>query len=508
MSRIATCTVLAAGWAALVGCSSEGGAADAATEDAALDVPPGGYASIVPNTAFEGVSWLVVSIEPADATVDLTGAVVSVDTHTEHVHVTEQACNRVRCAAVLAIDEFIDPIAQPVPRPIDAQNVTIRVDPPSGRWVAATLSVFPLDYASHSSAASPLRLRGTFLMSSFTMTGGAQLLPHTSDLLSAGRLFVTGPVVIEGGVDFSGGDAAGTAPGGAAPAGGGGGAPGAAGQGAGAGQGGLGGGAGGGGSYGGTGNAGADGAGTGGAAGSPYGDMSLESLLEGLPASGGSGGGGGADAAGGGGGGALLVVSLHSVTFGDAVIDAAGGAGGVGESGGGGGSGGAVLIAAPAIEGTASVTVTGGAAGEGTSASGGGGGAGRIRVDGDLSSASLTVEPGFFASGPVIDRDGLELIDGDGTMTVTGTAEAESLVTVEVIPESSGGGAARTFSTTAGGTGAFELDVELEPGASRLVVRHQAGGAEQTAVVGNTFVVAGSSVIGTALYVASVPAGE
>ncbi len=492
-----------------LGCDGSQTPADAGWDDIMLDVPPGGYARLVPNTAFEGVSWLVVGILPTDTSVDLTGATVSVDTHADHVRIVEQACNRLRCAVVIEADEFIDPIGQPIPRPIDAENVMLRVDPVSGQWMAATLTLFPLDYSNHSTTSSPLRLKGTFLMSSFTMAPGTRLEPNTSDLTGPGRLFVTGPVVVRGTVDVSGGDADSSTAGSASLASGAGGAAAAAGAGAGAGQAGIFGGAGGGGSHGGTGTAGEDGTGTGGEAGVSYGEMYLAALLGDEPGCGGSGGGGAVGAGGGGGGGALLVASLHSITFEDTVIDVSGGDGASGTSAGGGGSGGALWLIAPVVSGAAIVDATGGSGGTGTAATGGHGGAGRIRIDAATTGAALTLEPAFSSAGPIIDRSTLELIDADGMATVTGWATPGATVRIDVILQTGyGPGTARGFTSTAGGDGTFSLAIELLPGTSTLVASQQSGGISSTGMVGNTFEVGGSAVLGTALYVASVPAVE
>ena len=476
-----------------------------------LDAPPGGYARIFPNTAFEGLTWHVVGVEQQGTVpMDLSGSIVSIAAEfAEDVVIREQRCNRMRCAIVLELGEFLDPVGQPIPPPISAQNVMIYVDPPTGQWMVGTLSVFPLDYTDHFTEEVPLRFRGSYMMSSFRMTSGTRLELNPGDTEGAGRLFVAGPVEIGGTVDFTGGDALGATPGISSLCSGGGGIRGGAGAGPGAGSAGAGGGGGGGGSFGGTGQPGTDGTGTGGAAGETYGDTNLASVLdaEGTEC-GGSGGGGSADAAGGGGGGAFLIVSLDSITLDGALLDVSGGAGGDGLGGGGGGSGGAVAMVAPTITGSATLDSTGGEGGmESGGGNGGGGGAGRFRIDAIDAGATLVLQPDYRFTGPVIDRSSLELIDTDGLVTVTGKASPGAVLRLAVKNHTGFGD--EKFDAVADSEGDFTFDLTLNPGVSQLTLTQSGGGGEViNGLVGNTFEVAAYAIRGTYLYIASVPDGE
>jgi hypothetical protein len=490
--------------------------ADTAVDDGGgLDGPPGGWARVIPNTAFEGLDWLVIGLQPqGSAGPDLTGAVVSIQGEFgDDVLITDQRCNRVRCAIVVEVKEFMPPIGQPIPPPIEAQNVMIQIDPPSGEWMVGTLSVFPLDFTDHYTDTMPLRFHGHYMMSSFRMTAGTLMEVNTSDLSAPGRLFVAGPVELAGLIDLSGGDAEGTTPGRAglgAGAGGEEGAPGGMpGGGPGGGQPGFSGGGGGGGSYGGAGTDGQDGTGTGGAAGATCGEANVECLVEAeATGCGGSGGGGCRDAAGGGGGSGLLIVSLSSMILDGATIDVSGGAGGAGTSGGGGGSGGNLWLLSPEITGTATIDTTGGAGGGATTGGeGGNGGAGRIRIDGLADGADLTLRPAYHFSGPVIDRSSLELLDTDGHITVTGRADEGAELRLAVDNQSGFGD--RNFDAVAGSDGTFTIEVDLNPGISQLTLSQSLGGLLTYGYVGNTFEVAGTTaVVGTLLYVASVPDTE
>ncbi len=504
-------TSLAATGLILAGCNEnktpEDAIVDQVSEDGGgVEAPPGGWARIIPNTAFEGLTWLVIHIESQaiDGGPDLTGAVVSVDEYDDEVLIREQACNRARCAIVIEVTEFIGPVGQPIPPPIDARNVMLRVQPPSGDWMIGTLAVFPLDFTDHFTDTIPLRFKGHYMMSSFGMAAGTRMEVNTTDLTNPGRLFVAGPIEIAGIVDLSGGDAEGGTEGIAGLGAGAGGAASSAGAGPGAGLGGSGGGAGGGGSYGGTGLAGEDGGGTGGAAGATYGEINIECLMDPESHNCAGSGGGGAGAAGGGGGSGFLLLSLDSITLTDATIDVSGGAGGDGASGGGGGSGGNVFLLAPTISGTATIDSTGGSGG----ASGGGaGGAGRIRLDGDLTGADLTLQPNFYFPGPVIDKATLELIDRDGAMTVTGWASPDTELRLAV--DNLSDNPDRNYDTVAGSDGTFTIDINVSPGISEMSITQNVGGLVSRGFVGNTFEVAGTTaVVGTILYIASVPDSE
>jgi hypothetical protein len=498
---------------AAAGCSektTEPDVVDSVIDDAGgFDAPPGGWARVIPNTAFEGLNWLVIGLQSQSAGggPDLTGATVTIDDFGDEVLISEQRCNRVRCALVIEVTEFMPPIGQPIPPPIEAQNVMLRIDPPSGEWMVGTLSVFPLDYTDHFTPSMPLRFKGHYMMSSFRMTAGTRLEANDSELESVGRLFVAGPVELAGLLDMPGGDALGTEPGLPGLGAGQGGASMAPGLGPGGGLAGTGGGGGGGGSYGGSGTAGDEGTGTAGAPGDTYGSMNVECVMDAEAAHcAGSGGGGGTSAAGGGGGSSMLVVSLDSITLDGAVFDVSGGTGGDGDGAGGGGSGGNIWLLAPRITGTAEIDSRGGTGGSGAS-SGGTGGAGRIRIDGEKSGATLTLSPDYSFSGPVIDKTTLELIDTDGHITVTGWADEGAELRIAVDNQS--GFSDRNFDGIAGTDGTFTIEVDLSPGVSSLTLSQNLSGLVTYGFVGNTFEVAGTTaVVGTLLYVASVPDGE
>jgi hypothetical protein len=504
-------TSLAAAGLILAGCNEntthEDAVVDQPVEDTGgVEAPPGGWARIVPNTAFEGVTWLVVHIESQaiDGGPDLTGAVVSVDTYTDEVLIRDQSCNRARCAIVIEVTEFIGPIGQPIPPPIESRNVMLRVEPPSGEWMVGTLAVFPLDFTDHHTDTIPLRFKGHYMMSSFGMAAGTRMEVNTTDLANPGRLFVTGPIEIAGAIDLSGGDAESSTEGIPGLGAGAGGSASGAGAGPGAGLGGTGGGAGGGGSYGGSGLPGEDGTGTGGAAGSTYGEVNVECLMDPDSSNCAGSGGGGGTGAGGGGGSGFLLLSLDSITLEDAVIDVSGGAGGDGASGGGGGSGGNAILLAPSISGTGTIDSTGG---DGGASGGGAGGAGRIRLDGDLTGADLTLQPNFHFAGPVIDKQTLELIDTDGAMTVNGWAEPDTELRLAV--DNLCDNPDRNYDVTSTSDGTFSVDINVSPGISEMSITQNVGGLISRGLVGNTFEVSGTTaVVGTILYIASVPDSE
>lgn len=479
-------------------------------EPEGIETPPGGWARVIPNTAFEGLTWLVVGFQSqSESGPDLTGAVVSVMEFSDQVIIHDQRCNRARCAIVMEVTEFMGPIGQPIPPPIESQNVLMRIDPPSGEYMIGTMAVFPLDFTDHRTDSMPLRFKGHYMMSSFRMLAGTLMEVNTSDLVNPGRLFVAGPITLMGTIDLSGGDAEAETAGIAGLGAGAGGSTAGAGLGPGAGSGGSAGGGGGGASYGGTGMAGEDGTGTGGAAGAPYGDMNIECLVDSDAIEcAGSGGGGSTAAAGGGGGSGLLLVSLDSVTLEDTLIDVSGGTGGDGTSGGGGGSGGNIWLLTPTISGTATIDSRGGAGGSAsTGGSGGAGGAGRIRIDGDLSSASLTLQPDYHFSGPVIDKSSLELLDTDGHITVNGWASAGAELSLAI--DNLSGFGDRNYDAVAETDGTFTFEADLSPGISLLKLSQNVEGLVTYGYVGNTFEVAGTTaVVGTMLYVASVPDTE
>lgn len=472
---------------------------------------PAGYARVTPNNVFEGSTWFAADIEAAEEGADFSGAQVFPPDGRDAIEIHEWRCNNKRCGVVLSIDEYLDSTAQPIPRPIDSDSVQLRIEKDRETW-EATLTIFPLEISRSSSTAYPLMLSCTYMVSSFSLTSGASLLPNFSnipDLARVSRLFVSGPILIEGTVDFSGRDGEGEQGGLGAPSAGeggtGGASPGDAG-GRGPGNNGVGDGGGGGGGHAEAGWAGTDGSGEGGLGGGSYGDGGLECARSDSDMCGGSGGGCGCDAGGGGGGGTLYLFSLDSITFIDAVVKVDGGKGADGGCGGGGGSGGSLVLVAPKITGNVTITADGGGGGTGgMGGSGGQGGMGRIRLDGNLAEAQITSSPEALYIGPAVDRDTLELIDTDGMSAVQGTCTPGADLLVNNMSMSEGGQV--TVTCTAEGT--FRADVPLVPGANELYLSQQVeGGARVYAQIGNTFDLEGSTVRGARLIIVSVPDAE
>jgi hypothetical protein len=412
---------------------------------------------------------------------------------------------------VISIDEYLRSTTQPIPVPIDADSVQLRIERGTDQW-ESTLTVFPLEISRSSSPAYPLMLSETYMVSSLTISSGSSLTVNFADIAGldrASRLFVSGPILIEGIVDFSGQDAVGEAGGLGGPSAGCGGTAGAAPRvagGRGPGDAGTGGGGGGGGGHAETGWAGTDGGGEGGLGGATYGDDGLECARSDSAQCGGSGGGYGCDAGGGGGGGTLYILSLDSITFVDALLRADGGRGASGTCGGGGGSGGSLVFTAPVISGTVTIQAAGGQGGDGSGGGiGGQGGYGRVRLDGDLSQAQITTDLETLYHGPSVDRDALELIDSDGTSAVQGTCMADAEVQISNLSMSDGGQV--TVACTEGGT--FSADVPLVPGMNELYLSQvPEGGARAYGQVGNTFDLAVNSVRGSRLIIVHVPDAE
>jgi hypothetical protein len=506
-------------WAAILAASAapscndkSGGGEDVEVEYEIYEVEaPAGYAKITPNNAFEGSAWFVAEIT-TEVGEDFTGAQVLPPADTGAVHVVDFRCNNRRCGVVLSIDEYMDSTAQPIPRPIDSDAVQLRVEKGSETW-EATLTVFPLEVSRSTGPSYPLMLTGAYMMSSFTIMTGCSLMPNFSrveDLSRVSQLFVSGPIVIEGTVDFSGRAGDGEAGGLGGPSAGQGAFAGAAPQeaaGRGPGDNGVDGGGGGGGGSAEAGWAGTDGAGTGGLGGGTYGDAGLECARSNTAQCGGSGGGRGGDAGGGGGGGTIYLMSLDSIIFRDAVIRADGGDGAGGTCGGGGGSGGSIVLVAPRFSGNVTFSAAGGDGGTGSGGgSGGKGGFGRIRLDGNVSGAQITAgDPADIYAGPAVDRESLQLLDADGTAAVQGTCMAGAEVTISNLAMTEGGQVTATCSEA----GAFSMDVPLVPGANELFVAQQEEGlARVYGAIGNTFDIAATTVRGSRLIVVSVPEAE
>ncbi|MEY3015193.1 MAG: hypothetical protein RIT45_3928, partial [Pseudomonadota bacterium] len=269
---------------------------------------------------------------------------------------------------------------------------------------------------------------GTYEFSSFTINSGV-----TVTVTGSGPLVikVKGKVTVNGVLDLSGKQGqdqtgcCGNANGGAAGPGGSNGAPayygnaGSLGEGGGGGGGGCNSGYGAGGGGGGYGTSGQSGltspysCGTGGEAGSTYGNLQLTALVGG--SGGGSGGYGSAanssGGGGGGGGGALRIDAQEIVVASGAAVRADGGRGGnvVNDrdgGAGGGGSGGAIWLRGATVTLNGSVSAKGGAGGQsdkinGYGGDGGTGGNGRIRVDAVTFAGNTSPAP-FFGDGSAV----------------------------------------------------------------------------------------------------------
>ncbi|MFH1434292.1 MAG: hypothetical protein ABIJ56_01125 [Pseudomonadota bacterium] len=345
--------LLAGALAAAMGCGSGDDGKDA-EDDTVYDLyeveAPTGYAVMTPGTAFEGSTWFVADISSNDPEADFMGAVVMPPADRASIHVLETHCNHRRCGAVISIDEYLDSTAQPIPRPIDADSIQFSLVTGSGTW-DATLTIFPLEVSRSSSDSFPLKPSGTYMISELSLSGGASLIPNFDRVSEITRLYVAGPVIVTSGIiDYTGEPASGPTGGRGGPSAGIGGSatePPLDPTGQGPGRPGVAGGGGGGGGHAEAGGGGTDGTGTGGLGGGAYGEDGLESVRKNDPMCGGSGGGMGSGAGGGGGGGALLIHSLDSITFTDAVVRTNGCGGGVGGACGGGGSVRIVVLSAP-----------------------------------------------------------------------------------------------------------------------------------------------------------------
>lgn len=140
-----------------------------------------------------------------------------------------------------------------------------------------------------------------------------------------------------------------------------------------------------------------------------------------VPLQGGSGGGAGncyectdsLTGSGGGGGGALTLISFSNITINQSRITSIGSDGTTSperqQAGGGAGSGGAIYLTARGKVNISSATIQtlGGKGGQGgidleEKSRGGDGGSGLIRIDGDTTSVSTTLDAGIIASGPTV----------------------------------------------------------------------------------------------------------
>ncbi len=498
-----------------MGCGSGDDGDKDAEDDTVYDLyeieAPVGYAVTTPNNAFEGITWFVADISSNDPEADFLGAVVMAPEDRDSIHILETHCNHKRCGVVVSIDEYLDSTAQPIPRPIDADSIQFSLVTGAGTW-DATLTIFPLEVSRSSSDGFPLKPSGTYMISELTLSGGASLIPNFSRVDEITRLYVAGPVIITSGIiDYTGEPGSGPTGGTGGPSAGSGGSaaePAVEPTGQGPGQPGVGGGGGGGGGHAEAGWGGTDGTGTGGFGGASYGEDGLECVRKNDPLCGGSGGGIGSGAGGGGGGGALLIHSLDSITFTDAVVRTNGGSGGNGEAGGGGGSGGSIVFIAPMISGTVDMEANGGEGGSGSGGGGDGGkgGKGRLRFDGNATAATITTTTDYTYAGPAVDRTTLDLIVQDSFTTVTGFCEPASEVLIDSARITGPDG---LFQATCTAEGTFSMDVDLLPGANELVMSQQSEGMPRVySQIGNTFDISGTQVLGAKLTIVSVPDEE
>lgn len=393
--------------------------------------------------AYEGQTRFVTVIR-GDATVDLTGAVITPMAADSALVVRETLCERTACGVVLEILDRTPSTGTPIPRPIDTRNDYLSVQA-GDEERRVLITVWPLDAISNSG--SPARVRGTIFASSATSAAAGlfQGMPGGEPV----RWLVFGDATLAGDLEVSASDAE---PG---PGGGAGGAIGAAGEGAsGGGAGGAGSGGGGGGGPGAAGTAGE------GAAGGAGGTAASFACATDLAATdcGGGGGGGGASGAGGHGAGTLMIAVLGELRI-DGELRATGSAGAAGAGGGGGGGGGAIVLAGATLSGAPSFDVSGGAgSGSGTPAEGAGG-AGLVRVD-----SASSAPPGVVA-GPAFDVVGADLMVSAATYVVRGRAAPGATVAIQAVDRASVSG-----TSTAAADGAFEVSITLEPGLNRLRV--------------------------------------
>jgi len=171
---------VAALWAAACGGGDSGQDVEIEYDLYELD-PPAGYARMTPNNAFEGSTWFVADMEAIEPGDDLTGAVVLPPDDRDSIHVLAYHCNNRRCGVVIGIDEYLPSTTQPIPVPIDADSVQLRIERGTDRW-ESTLTVFPLEISRSSSPSYPLMLSETYMVSSLTISSGASLTVNFSNV--------------------------------------------------------------------------------------------------------------------------------------------------------------------------------------------------------------------------------------------------------------------------------------------------------------------------------------
>lgn len=407
--------------------------------------PPPAPARVQNIAAYEGQEAFVTVLESGGD--DWTSAVVS--SESPALEILAQACGSSLCGVVLRVVDTQRNTGQTIPAPIDGVATYLRVDAPAGPR-QGLLRVLPLDALGAPAGETPVD--GVYFASSVDARPG-------SVLRGMGDAPVRWVVFGSARIDTFDVSAGGADPG---PGGGEGGASGAAGAGPAGGPAATptaGAGGGGGAEPGGLGEMASAGA-----------DAADLACLEDLFATecGGGGGGGGASGAGGAGAGTVSLLVLGSLEIGTIR-----GLGGDGEGGGGGGGGGLVHLAASRLVAAPTLDLAGGI-GEGT---GGTGGAGGARIDGAAGSPVIR--------GPRVEVDPSSLVVRSASWTITGDAPPDRTIRIERVTET---GATELARGTSDATGAFSIDVTLEPGLSRLrVVQVEADGAELRAFNGNHF---------------------
>ena len=411
--------------------------------------PPGpGAASLAQVVSYEGHPSLVNALTTADGA-DLSGAVVEVEAGSP-IEIVEQRCTAARCGLVLRIQDTVPNRGQPVPAPIDGTNHFVDLRTADGSEYRALLSVLPLDTLSVRGTTPASVGQAVALASGLEVEAGAAFRAGTDAPL---RWVVFGDARVAGTADLGPGEdgpVAGGLAGGAAGAD-------ATGEGAGAaGEGGAGAGGGGFVEAGAAGDGADDTPGEGGAGGEAWATGALRCLAD-FGAGTCGGGGGGATGAGGAGAGSMLLVALGTLDLGGATLQAIGAAGG--EGAGGGAGGGFLLAGRSVVAPTTSVDVSGGA-GEGR---GGDGGAGALRLDAPGGEATVTGPAEGLSVGPSVELSGLSPLTDQPTLTLEGRAAADAMVAVD-----RDGAAVATGAADA--SGAWSLEVSLEPGLNRLAV--------------------------------------
>jgi hypothetical protein len=486
--------------------SDDGGSPD-------IYVPPA-VATAFPSPIFEGLQRIAIEFSGTDfsgvtapPTIEATA---DPRPRASDVEITDWLCNNVRCGVALRLAKWLPSWGDAVPTPIHGQQLRFMFQGAANQ-ISSVVLVLPLDRGGSSSVTSPPWLSGTFLFSSFELGPGVALEVRPDPGGLAGRIFVSGDLVLGDGASINALGLPGTAD---PPAGGAGGSGGGAGGSGGADAerdtGGRAGAAGAGGGGGGFGEAGEPGGTwadpTGGGAGGRTGQVqSIDCLRANVAQCGGGGGGSaGSGEGGGGGGGAVLVMSLGALRMTNATFRANGGDGVGGESGGGGGSGGAVGIGAVRMEGTFAVEANGGAGGTATTGgAGGAGGGGRVRIEA-AQAVSPTVSAVTTYSGPAVDIEALDVVTADAETTLRGRGEPGATIRVRNWAVSP----AQLSEGTVTADGTFSVVVPLLAGKNDLEVAQRTGSLEARSFTGTMFELLGRTVLGARIYIVRVPEVE